>query len=108
MPSATNIAIEDIRKVRLLAELLDNRIREGNEIVIFGKRGNYLIPNWSKPGAAAKVNPYNWCYDFMNKKSEDGSTREERLHKYAGDNPEIIELFDKVLSKMSIYRNRQR
>ena len=109
MPSASNTAIEDIRKFRLLAELLDNRIREGEEIVIFDGRGTFQIPNWSAPGAAAKdVNPYYWCKDFMNKKSEDGSTREERLRKYAGDNPEINELLDKVLSKMSIYRNRQR
>ena len=109
MPSASNTAIEDIRKFRLLAELLDNRIREGEEIVIFDARKTFQIPNWSAPGAAAKdVNPYRWCYWFMTKVYEDGSTREERLHKYAGDNPEINELLDKVLSKMSIYRNRQR
>jgi hypothetical protein len=109
MPSASNTAIEDIRKVRILAELLDNRIREGKEIVAFNQRKTFQIPNWSKPGAAAKVvNPYDWCRKFMTYKDKDGSTREERLRKYAGDNPEINELLDKVLSKMSIYRNRQR
>jgi hypothetical protein len=110
MPAVTDpVIIEDIRKVRILAELLDNRIREGNEIVIFGKRDNYLIPNWSKPGAAAKVvNPYNWCCKFMTKKRNDGSTRLERLREYAGDDPEINELLDKVLSKMILYRRRQR